>query len=301
MTKAPGLCYQVFVKRFCFNVLVKNHFGCILADMKIRMLFALAFLTLTAKAQQLPVVKIDSQILVADVFVGYDNFGHGYFITNNIFCKTRVGADLTGSKPANILEYKNLSLGRITRADIRNPLQVLLFYENFNTVVLLDNQLNETQQIRFSEYQTPIVASAVGMAASNRLWVFNSLSQKVGLFDYVRNDYREITVPIAGKIEHYESDFNYFHWISDGKRFATDVYGKITEYGPMLGFEQFHLVDDDWILYSKDGKIYAHAVKTDNTFTLGITEKTFKSFHYQAQNLAIFTKQGITNYKITLP
>ena len=292
MTKDPDLCYQVFVKRFYANVLVKNQFGSTLAVMKIRMLFVFAFLTLTVSAQQLAVVKINSEVLIADTFVGYDNFGHEYFIKDNVFCKK------TGNV---VLEYKNLSLGKITRADIRNPLQIMLFYENFNTAVLLDNQLNETHKIKFSEYTIPIVASAAGMASANRLWVFNSLSQKIGLFDYVKNDYREITVPFTGKIAYYESDFNYFHWIGDGKRFATDVYGKITEYGPTIGFDQFQLIDDNWILYSKEGKIYAHTVKNDKTFTLGIAEKTFKSFHYQPQNLVIFTKQGITNYKITLP
>jgi hypothetical protein len=31
----------------------------------------------------------------------------------------------------------------------QNPLNIVLFYENFNVVILLDNQLNETQKINF--------------------------------------------------------------------------------------------------------------------------------------------------------
>jgi|GEM_PF-178626 len=293
MTNAPDLCYQVFVKRFQANVLVKNQFGCTLAVMEIRMLVFWSLFALSVSAQSPNVVKIGSEILVADAFVGYDNFGFEYFITDNVFCKKKGNV---------ILEYKNLSLGKISHADIRNPLQIVLFYENFNSAVLIDNQLNETHKISFSQNNVPIVATAVGMASANRLWLFNSLSQKIGLFDYLKNDYREITVPFTGKIGHYESDFNYFHWIDDrGFRFATDIYGKVTEYGKTVGFDQFKLADDRWILYAKDDKIYALAVKSDKSYPLAVDEKTFKSFQYQAQILSIFTKQGITNYKITLP
>ena len=268
-------------------------FNCTLASMKIRMLLFWSFFTVTVAAQQPTVVKINTEILLADAFVGYDNFGFEYFIKDNVFCKKKGNV---------VLEYKNLSLGKISRADIRNPLLIVLFYENFNTAVLVDNQLNETQKINFSEHNIPIVASAVGMASANRLWIFNSLSQKIGLFDYLKKEYREITVPFTGKISHYESDFNYFHWIDDRDyRFVTDVYGKVSDYGRTAEYDQFRLIDDNWILYAEDAKLHARTVKNDKTYTLPIAEKTFKSFHYHAQILSIFTTEGITNYKITLP
>lgn len=43
-------------------------------------------------------------------------------------------------------QYKNLSLGKITKIDLQNPLKIVLFYEGFNSVILLDNQLNEIQK-----------------------------------------------------------------------------------------------------------------------------------------------------------
>ena len=242
---------------------------------------------------KIAVTKIPTKALKADTFVGYDNFGFGYFITDNVFSK------ITGN---GILEYKNLSLGKIARADIQNPLQIVLFYENFNTAVLLDNQLNETLKIPFSENGTPIIAAAVGMASSNRLWIFNSLSQKVGLFDYLKKEYRELTVSFSGKVKLYDTDFNYFYWIDEyGNRFACDIYGKVAEYGKFADCDQFKIVDSKWILFSKNGNLYAYEVASDKKITLEIDEKTFKSFQYQAQILAIFTTEGITNYKITLP
>lgn len=291
--ESARIVLQVFVKRFRTNVLAAQRFGSILAAMKIYVAFVFCWCAFTAFAQQPSLTKTQTQVLAADAFVGYDNFGFEYFIADNVFCKR---------KDDRTLEYKNLSLGKITRADLHNPLQIALFYEPFNTVVLVDNQLNETHRINFSEHVMPIVASAIGMASANRLWVFNSLSQRIGLFDYLKKEYREITVPFTGKVAAYDSDFNFFHWIDEGSnRWASDVYGKVSDYGPTVGYKQFTVVNNNWILFAKDSILYAHSIPNNQSYPLEIGEKSFKSFHYQAQNLAIFTEQGITNYKITLP
>jgi hypothetical protein len=42
-------------------------------------------------------------------------------------------------------------------------LKVIVFYERFNTAVTLDNQLNETLKIDFSQIKTPIVVSKIGI------------------------------------------------------------------------------------------------------------------------------------------
>lgn len=263
--------------------------------MKNTIAFVFLFFSVLMLGQQqhIAVSKINSEALAADTFVGYDNFGWKYFIVNNTFNK---------QKDALILQYKNLSLGKIRKVDLQNPLKIVLFYENFNTVVMLDNQLNETQKVNFSENPVPIVVAATGMASQNRLWVYNSLSQQIGLFDYLKNDYVAITVPFTGKLKYTESNFNYFYWIDEkDRRFACDVYGKVYEYGKVADFDQFQIANENWILYSKSDKLYARDVKSDKIFAIQIAEKTFKSFHCEAQILSIFTTEGITNYKITLP
>jgi len=270
-------------------------FNRILANMKnpLLLLFFLCSSVAFAQQQKIALSKINSEALKADAFVGYDSFGWKYFIVNNTFNK---------QKDSLILQYKNLALGKLRKVDLQNPLQIVLFYESFNTVIILDNQLNETQKIPFSENTVPIVAAAAGMASQNRLWIYNSLSQQIGLFDYLKNDYMPITVPFAGRLRYYESDFNYFYWIDDKlNRFACDVYGKVSEYGTVSDFDHFQIVNENWFFYSKADKLYAHDVKNDKNFALQIDEKTFKSFHCEAQILSIFTKEGITNYKITLP
>jgi len=263
--------------------------------MKRYILFFLLFWMSTTFAQspKIAVKAIDSVAFKADVFLGYDKFGWKYSIANNTFNK---------EKDNLILQYKNLALGKIAKVDLQNPLKIMLFYENFNTIVLLDNQLNETQKINFSEHPIPIVVAAAGMAAQNRLWIFNSLSQQIGLFDYAKNEYKPITVPFAGKLKYYDSDFNCFQWIDDKQLFfASDVYGKVAGLGNLPAFERVRFVNSDWILYSKDQLLFAFDRKNNQSTAIPIMEKSFKSFTVSDQILSIFTDNGITNYKIILP
>ena len=263
--------------------------------MKKALLILLFFWALKGFSQQqkASVEKLDSYAFSADFFLGYDKFGWKYFITNNTFNK---------QKDSLILQYKNLALGKIAKVDLQNPLKIMLFYENFNTVVLLDNQLNEVQKINFSENTVPIVVAATGMAAQNRLWIYNSLSQQIGLFDYAKNDYKPITVPFTGKLKYYEPDFNSFQWIDENsERFACDVYGKMSDLGKTPNSDRIRFFSDSWFLYSIDNQLFAFDIKNNKPFAIPIAEKSFKSFTVRDQILSIFTADGITNYKIILP
>ena len=133
-------------------------------------------LILFAQDKKWSVTKIDTLQFQADTYIGFDSFGANYFIKNNVFIK---------KTKTRIWQYKNLSFGKISKVDIQNPLNIVLFYEDFNSIILLDNQLNETQRINFSENTTPILATATGLAFGNRLWMYNSLSQQIGLFDFL--------------------------------------------------------------------------------------------------------------------
>jgi len=251
--------------------------------------FAVAF----AQEKRSIVVRTDTIQVKADSFIGSDIYGAYYFIHDNALVKK--------NKSKN-WQYKNPALGKITRIDLQNPLKIVLFYESFNTAILLDNQLNETQKIKLSENTVPIVATAVGLAFGNRLWIYNSLSQQIGLLDYLKNSYQPITTPFKGTIAYYNSDFNYFQWI-DEKYFwyRCDVYGKISTVGKVPESGQFQFANDSGLIYEKDNKLYYFDGKTNKSALINFDEKTFESFSFKDQILSIFTKQGITNYKISLP
>ena len=214
-------------------------------------------------------------------------------IKNNVFSKI---------KDNESFEYKNVSLGELTRVDFQNPLKIIAFYENFNAIVILDNQLNEIQKINLSENEIPIVATAVGISSQNRLWIYNNLTQQIGFFDYLNNTFQAITPPFDGNIKHYESDFNTFQWIDGGLNwYSCTIFGKITSLGKIPDFDYIQAVSNQAVLFSKAGVFYFYDVEKNKTYPIENVEKSTTNFYYKDQILSIFTNQEISNYKIKIP
>ena len=81
--------------------------------MKKIILFLIVFVSLTAFAQNeiATITKLNTVFFECDQTIGQDQFGSNYYITNNVFHKMKEG---------KTLEYKNVSLGKITAADSLN-------------------------------------------------------------------------------------------------------------------------------------------------------------------------------------
>ena len=246
----------------------------------------------SALAQRLQLAPQPASIFEADRLAGYDKFGFYYGIKDDAFFKYKDGRSI---------EYKNVSLGKISRVDLQNQLRIVLFYEAFNTAVLLDNQLTETQKIDFSQSNPPVVVTATAMASQNRLWIYDSLSQRIGLWEYLKGTYLLITPPLQGGIVQYGADFNYFQWI-DGQHnwYRCDAFGKISLVAKAPEFDAASL-SDEALVFSKGGRLYLFAPKTNQQYPLEILDKTFASFFLKEHILTIFTGHSITNYKITIP
>ena len=86
------------------------------------------------QAQEFKTAFFKDYSINADKFIGVDDFENSYYINhNNLYKKTA----------QTIYSYANSQLGEITSVDITNPLKILVFYRDFNAVLLLDNRLNE--------------------------------------------------------------------------------------------------------------------------------------------------------------
>ncbi len=261
-----------------------------------KLVFLFLFFTIGfvfGQSQILVPTRIDSIAIHAEQFIGLDGFKNYYYCNNNVLYKKNKEA---------ILQYQALSLGSMTKVDILNPLKIIVFYENFNTAVILDNQLNEVQRIDFSKLDNSIVVSAVGIAGQNKLWIFNSLKQQLGLYDLVTTQYQEIGNPIVEGFSNYQTDYNYFQWISKNNQWnACNLYGKIFVIAKDIPLGDYQIIADNKILFLKDNAFFIRDYDNNKQYQLQIVEKSLRKFYYKDQILSIFTNEGITNYKITIP
>lgn len=71
-----------------------------------------------------------------------------------------------------LYKYNNNTLGELTRVDATDPFQVMLYYNEYQTVVILDRTLNLLSSINLWEFgiRQPL---APAMSNDNMLWVYD--------------------------------------------------------------------------------------------------------------------------------
>ncbi len=267
-----------------------------ISPMMYKRLFILFFLGLSlgyAQKQRLKTTALDTAPLEPKQYVGFDGMENHYYIKDNVFLKEH---------GVQKWEYKNIALGTISAVDIINPLRIVLFYENFNTIVTLDNQLNVVQQLNLFDIDSSIFASKIGMAAQNQFWIYNALTQQVLLFDSLKHTFKTVGNPIQENIKYTQSDFNSFYWVDENNNwFAMDVFGKVTLLANIPPWQNIEILDRDRLLFSYDSVLYCLNTQSKVLYEIEIVEKSFQNFYYKDQILAIFTNQEIKNFKLKLP
>lgn len=262
-----------------------------------KILFTFLFFLFSANvfSQQEPiqVEVINTVLLEADTFIGYDKFESIYYIKDNVLFKV---------KDQTSISYKNVSLGKISKVDLLNPLKIVLFFERFNTMVILDNQLNEILKVNFSEIKNPILTTKIGIASQNQIWAFDEVTQQIYLYDTLNGNLKPVGIPLAERMVFYHTDFNSFEWMDVAKRwYSCSIFGTIKELKIAFDFDCILAANSEIIIYKKDEKIYIYSKKTEKISALENIDKSFKSLTFKNQILSIFTNQGINNYKIITP
>ncbi|MCL9771033.1 hypothetical protein NAT47_11465 [Flavobacterium sp. HXWNR69] len=254
--------------------------------------FSLLFYSLIAQEFH-TASKINSFTIKADTFLGFDNQKNYYSLNNNTLSKTN---------GKTTYQYNNLALGKITNVDFQNPLQLVVFYKTFNTVVLLDNQLNEIKKINFNSKSVPITLEAVALSSQNQIWVYDSVTSKIGLYNINSETFKWISTVLENPILSYESDYTHFYW-TDLKLnlYRISIYGTIEKLGNLPNYDAIQLTKNGNSLYVLDNKMYYYNLITKSSSKIKIDEKIISNFFFKDGILSIFTQNEITNYKIILP
>ena len=261
---------------------------------KILFILIINFLCFSLQSQEvIPAVKQSDTQLTCDIFLGFDNQKSIYSLKNNILTKNSNGITY---------QYNNLSLGKITNVDFQNPLQIVIFYKNFNTVVLLDNQLNEIKKIDFNLQSTPINLEAVALSSQNQIWIYDSISSKIGLYNVNTDTFKWISTMLENPILYYESDYTHFYWTDINLNlYRISIYGTIEKLGILPKFDVIQLTKNGNSIYKIDDELYYYDLTSKSSSKIAIDEKIISKFFFRDGILSIFTQNEITNYKIILP
>jgi len=173
--------------------------------------------------------KIETKPLLVKKFIGIDSYKNTYFIKDMVFYK---------QGPDGNFEFNDFQLGEITSVDIINPLSIVVFYQDTNVVVLLDNKLAQIERFNFNNLPEFINVGAASNAGNNRLWIFNIDTQQVELFNYRTKLKTAISQPFKGQLLSTASDFNYYYALTENTLRSYNTYGGLLSEKPRNGIEK---------------------------------------------------------------
>ena len=108
-------------------------------------------------------VNLEQTIINDGDFIGIDKFEDVYALKNNVLTKT---------SKAQTWMFKDFNLGEIYTVDLTNPLQILVFYKDLQTIVVLDNQLNEVRRVVIDAGNNYFIKD-IGLSIQNKIWLFD--------------------------------------------------------------------------------------------------------------------------------
>lgn len=250
--------------------------------------FFLNLCSLSFCAQTSSLEIVDRLPLEADRFWGVDSFKRFYFSKNNVFYKT---------EDQDKFQFQDLQLGEIESVDILNPLKILLFYKEANTVVLLDNRLNEIDRINFNFIANSKTVDFAGVSKDNLLWIFNADLQQLELFDYETQRTRSTSLPFSQDVHNFRSNYN-FSWLQYSKGLLKyNINGSLVTTFSVEGVLSFYTYKNQVMVKTKE-----HLELFEKDPNLKITFKnpeiSFDQFYFNSENLYIYSNKVLYTYKM---
>ena len=226
--------------------------------------------------------------------ISADQLGNIYVVVkNNIYKYNRDGT--------RINQYSNNRFGQITSIDATDPYKIVVFFEDFRTVILLDNQLSENGSpidLQFSDFAQPIM---ICRAYNTGLWLFDQLLYgifRVTLSLHTLNRSGNLTQILGYKIEpNFMSEYNNILYLNNPSTgiLIFDQYGTYIKNISIVGLESFQ-VTEKGIFFLDNNKIKKYEFKSLETNELPLPEPNITGLAVNKNRLFILTGNSIKIY-----
>lgn len=236
---------------------------------------------------------LDSISLKADAFIGVDDFENYYYTKGNTLYK---------KTPRHTYSYTNTRLGNITSVAITNPLKILVFYRDFNSLIILDNRLNELSDIiNLSDDSYGKNAVFATISSNNNLWLYSLDDNILTLWNY------ETRKPVFNSqpLQFYQNDFEAIAqtstyencWMVSSKHILIfNEYGsfiKDIDLQKVLALQPYK----NGFLYINGNEIYFHESDTVKKLS-GLSPKHLSTnFFVNKNNLYFFGSNTLYRYR----
>lgn len=192
--------------------------------------------------------------------------------------------------------------GKATLVDVSNPLKVLLYYQDFATIVVLDRFFNIRNTIDLRK-QNILQVRAIGQSYDNKIWVYDEVENKLKKIDEDGNllletpDFRQLFSKTPSPQEIYDQDQYVYLYDSAQAVFVFDYYGALKNKILISGWDNFKVVGK-YIFGSKGNKLFRYDIRSFriDEWDMPETLRGSRAFNFSNTRLYALKKDVIEVY-----
>lgn len=222
-------------------------------------------------------------------FYTTDNLGNTYLINNEEIKKYNQAGELFKT-------FSNKTLGKITFLDATNPLRILVFYKDFATILILDDQLSQNgDPMNLQDYsleQSDVICTSF----NNGIWFFNRENMEL-----IRLDENFKPVVNTGNLNrllgadlkpNFMIEHNGYLYLNNPTEgiFIFDIYGTYFKTIPVKGLQRFQ-VKDNFMFYYMNGVLKSYNIKDLTQKELSF--KNVSDVRIEKENYFLFYKDSV--------
>ncbi len=258
-----------------------------------KLIYAILFLTCCATGAQgtVELIPVKKSELKADAVIGIDNFGTTFYT---------LGSTIYKKNTRETISYNNLQLGTLTSANSFNPLKINLFYQELNTVIILDNRLAEIFKADFNDINLYRNVSHVSTGYDNTLWLFNQDSQLLEVFDYKTRTTRAKTLkPITSEVLDLKSNYNYCYLLTEEALLIYNYFGSLIKKIKNNGYKEIQEANES-IYLKKENKLFYLSKDSDIIIPVKTGNILIPQFFVTNETLYIYSRETLQEFQIKL-
>lgn len=259
--------------------------------MRNSILLYVLFMSLAGFSQEDKTVELQEIItLVTDKFIGINMFDEQFVVKDNTLLKTTSDQEYA---------YKNIQFGDMHTIGIINTLQSSIFYKDFNVFVQLDKKLGELHTIDFNTLSNFSTVTYAAMTSNKRLWIFNSDTQQLQIYNPQHDSIEVSTIPLQEPILKFYSNYNFCWALSATKLLQFNVYGNLLNTYALDAYEDFVYYKGFFVL-KKSNELFLLSAEETIPKKIILPEIPIKDFSVTNETLYIYTGKELHSFAINL-
>ena len=256
--------------------------------MKIITVVYLIYFSVLGNENSLELKLISKKETTNENIRGIDNLNNIYSIKNN---------ELNKSSDTENYYYKNSLYSTITSIDFQNSLKIKLFYEDSNSLIVLDNKLSEISKINFNIISPNKIISKFSASNDNNIWVYNELNSKIELYNYINNTFRIVNSEISGEVISLKSNYKYCWVLTDSHIYKFNYFGSLITKITVNNIEQIESFND-FLIFKRNNELFYFDQDLLLENKLKLENLLIKDFFVINQSLYIYDSEHFIKYQI---